>query len=314
VIDDKLIVQLDHASLNGVMRPKVAGSWLLHKLFKDQPLDFFVLFSSLGSLVGQTGQGNYAAANAFLDALVHERQANGMPGISINWGAWGGLGFAVTPGGKRVLEKLELQGLEAFSTEQGLGALELLLHQPIPQAVVLPINLTRFQLSGLARDRLWQHLLQEQSQSKLKSDKASQMVRETLLALPVDQQHAFLQTHVQTVLAQVLRMSPERIGPNAPLGSLGLESLLAVEFRNRLEASLNVKLAATLVWNYPTVFDITTFLLKKFDSSSQPSQPTQLTVPESQSLTPDSNKVIQKVQAMSDEDALLVLKNRRKGK
>lgn len=312
VIDDKLIVQLDNASLNSVMRPKVAGGWLLQKYLKDQPLDFFVLFSSFGALVGQTGQGNYAAANAFLDALAHERQVNGMPGISINWGAWGGLGFAITPGGKRVLEKLELQGLEAFNAEQGLAALELLLCQTVPQAMVAPINWPRFLSSGMSRERLWYRLQQEQASPKVEA--ASHTVRATLLALPMDQQRAFLQTHVQTILAQVLKMSPERIEPNIPFGSLGLESLMAVEFRNRLEASLDIKLAATLVWNYPTVFDLTTFLLEKLEGPSTPSQPSKLMVTESQPPASDSNAVIQKVQAMTDEDALQALKNRHKRK
>ena len=77
------------------------GGWLLGRLLKDDPLDFFVLFSSAGSLLGQPGQGNYAAANAFLDALAHHRRAMGKPALSVNWGAWSGLGFAETAGGKR---------------------------------------------------------------------------------------------------------------------------------------------------------------------------------------------------------------------
>jgi len=85
VIQDGLLVQLDAPQLNTVLRPKMMGAWLLHRLLKDAPLDFFVLFSSAGSLLGQAGQGNYAAANAFLDALAHHRKAQGQPAMSINW-------------------------------------------------------------------------------------------------------------------------------------------------------------------------------------------------------------------------------------
>src|SRR5690606_26941958 len=120
VIEDRLVIKLDADAFQKVMRPKVIGGWLLHQYLQDQPLDFFVMFSSYGSLVGQAGQGNYAAANAFLDALAHARKAQGLPAQSINWGAWSGLGFAATPGGKRVLEKLALQGLPGFSAAQGL--------------------------------------------------------------------------------------------------------------------------------------------------------------------------------------------------
>ena len=98
VLQDGLLLQLDQAALNTVLRPKMMGGWLLHRLLEDAPLDFFVLFSSAGSLLGQPGQGNYAAANAFLDALAHHRKAQGRPALSVNWGAWADLGFADTAG------------------------------------------------------------------------------------------------------------------------------------------------------------------------------------------------------------------------
>ena len=93
VLHDGLLTQLDAAALDSVLRPKVIGGWLLHRLLEDAPLDFFVLFSSAGSLLGQPGQGNYAAANAFLDALAHHRRAQGQPALTINWGAWSRLGL-----------------------------------------------------------------------------------------------------------------------------------------------------------------------------------------------------------------------------
>jgi len=108
VLQDGLLVQLDAAALDKVLRPKVMGGWLLHRLLRDDPLDFFILFSSAGSMLGQPGQGNYAAANAFLDALAHHRQAQGQPALSINWGAWAGEGFADSVGGKRLAARLAL--------------------------------------------------------------------------------------------------------------------------------------------------------------------------------------------------------------
>ena len=84
VLQDGLLVQLDAAALHRVLRPKVMGGWLLHRLLRDDPLDFFILFSSAGAVLGQVGQGNYAAANAFLDVLAHHRQAQGQPALSID--------------------------------------------------------------------------------------------------------------------------------------------------------------------------------------------------------------------------------------
>ena len=110
VLHDGLLAQLDAPAFDSVLRPKVTGGWLLHRLLEDAPLDFFVMFSSAGSLLGQPGQGNYAAANAFLDALAHHRRALGQPALSINWGAWNGLGFAETAGGKRLAARLATGG------------------------------------------------------------------------------------------------------------------------------------------------------------------------------------------------------------
>jgi acyl carrier protein len=122
-----------------------------------------------------------------------------------------------------------------------------------------------------------------------------------------------LQAHIQKTLAQVLRMAPERIEPKTPLGLLGLESLMSVEFRNRLEASLDLKLSATLVWSYPTLHDLTYFLMEKLGITPTAETPaaTQKNIPQP---ALDQEEVVQKVKAMSDEDALQALKNRRKGK
>src|SRR5208282_5568373 len=140
VLQDGLLLQLDAAALNSVLRPKMMGGWLLHRLLEDAHLDFFVLFSSAGSLLGQPGQGNYAAANAFLDALAHHRRAQGQPALSINWGAWSGLGFADTSGGRRLAARLALLGIRSIAPKQALEVLERLLRQESPQVMAVPVD------------------------------------------------------------------------------------------------------------------------------------------------------------------------------
>ena len=144
VLQDGLLVQLDAAALNTVLRPKMMGGWLLHRLLEDAPLDFFVLFSSAGSLLGQPGQGNYAAANAFLDALAHHRRAQGQPALSVNWGAWSELGFADTAGGRRLAARLALLGIKSIAPAQALEVLERLLRQGSTQVAAVPVDWARY--------------------------------------------------------------------------------------------------------------------------------------------------------------------------
>ncbi len=307
VIDDRMLTQLDAASLRAVMRPKALGGWLLHRLFENQPLDFFVLFSSVGSLIGQVGQGSYAAANAFLDALAHYRRARGLPALSVNWGAWTGLGFAATAGGQRVISLLEAQGMAGFSAKQGLEALARLLPGDAAQAVVLPIDWAKLRKSPAATNRLLIDLIKEAS-DQVQTSAPEKSMRDTLLDLAPAQRRDALETYLQTTLAQVLRLAPSRIEPDMPFGRLGLESLMAVEFRNRLATSLDLSLSATLAWNYPTIADLATYLDGKLDpiGSSKPIGPAP--------LTPEVDQTVDKIEAMSDDEALHALRSRRKGK
>jgi acyl carrier protein len=290
------------------MRPKVIGSWLLHQHLRDQPLDFFVLFSSVGALLGQPGQGNYAAANAFLDALAQYRRSQGLPALSINWGAWHGLGFAITPGGRRVIQHLADQGIGGLSVEQGLSVLELLLHAKTAQAAVLPIDWPLFRAAG-TQLALLTDLAKGQ---KIETARAAQSVRDMLMALNAEERRAFMEDHLRLILAHILRLAPARIQAQTPLGALGLDSLVAVEFRNRLEISLDLRLSATLAWNYPTVRDLATHLLGKLDLLGEPAaSPSHVDEPARSAAAPDA-RVIDQVQALSDEEALRALRNRRK--
>ena len=147
-------MQLDAAALTTVLRPKVMGGWLLHRLLQDDPLDFFILFSSAGAILGQPGQGNYAAANAFLDALAHHRRAQGQPALSINWGAWAGKGFAASVGGKRLAARLALLGISSIAPERALEVLRRLLVQSATQVVAVPVDWKQYRDSSSSRRRL----------------------------------------------------------------------------------------------------------------------------------------------------------------
>ena len=151
LLDDGLVQNLTWQRFTKVMAPKVQGTWNLHQLTKDLPLDFFVCFSSMAAILGAPGQANYSAANSFMDALVHYRRGLGLPGLSINWGGWGAVGMTArldTVNQKR----LESSGVTLIETERGMQALESLLSESLSQVAVLPVNWSKF-LKALPRDQ-----------------------------------------------------------------------------------------------------------------------------------------------------------------
>ncbi|MCA9875544.1 MAG: acyltransferase domain-containing protein, partial [Anaerolineales bacterium] len=207
VIDDRLLQNLDHHSLLQVLRPKMIGGWLLHKLLPD--LDVFVLFSSLGSLWGQPGQGNYAAANAFLDALAHYRHTQGLPALSINWGAWTGLGFANTEGGQRTVQELARQGIYGISPEQGVGAMLYALAAGQPQTAVFPIDWQQYrQTSTGSSPRLFADIMQQTGPVDVDESSAVEQrptMRKQLFALAAEQRLELFSAYLQKQIADILK-------------------------------------------------------------------------------------------------------------
>src|SRR5262249_38081255 len=142
VIDDGLLLQQDWQRFTRVMAPKIDGAWNLHTLTRGQRLDFFVMFSSMASVMGSIGQGSYAAANAFLDGRAACRRADGLAGLSINWGPWAEVGMAALHGGVR--HQTKLLGVRTIAPAAGLSVLERLLPLRRAQIGVLPVDWSEF--------------------------------------------------------------------------------------------------------------------------------------------------------------------------
>ena len=141
VLDDGALVNLNWSRFQKVLESKAVGSWLLHMLTREQPLDFFVMYSSVASLFGSKGQGNHAAANAFMDGLAYFRRSQGYPALSINWGIWAEIGAAKEHG---VVERSSAEGLGVIATEEGLLLLEKLIQFSPAQVGVSPMNWNQF--------------------------------------------------------------------------------------------------------------------------------------------------------------------------
>jgi acyl carrier protein len=245
-----------------VAAAKVDGAWNLHVLTRQHPLDFFVLFSSATVLLGSPGQGNYVAANAFLDALAHHRRALGLPGMSINWGPWAEVGLAAAQTNRG--NRLAARGLGSIQPEQGVEALARLWPQAAAQVGVMSLDLQRWfeYVPAAKQSRYFDELTLGQTSDKAKPEAIN--VRSALLdAEPGRQRRTTLEEHLREQVARVLRLAPARIGLDRPLKTLGLDSLMALELRNRLETSLGLTLPATMVFNYPTIEVLTGYLAEK---------------------------------------------------
>ncbi|NEQ13604.1 MAG: SDR family NAD(P)-dependent oxidoreductase [Moorea sp. SIO3E2] len=257
VLDDGVLQNMSWQQFVKVMLPKVQGTWHLHQLTKDLPLDFFVCFSSMSSLLGNLGQGNYAAANEFMDAVAHYRRSMGLPGLSINWGAWASSGMAASLAGQHQ-QRLETIGIRAIEPQQGMQALGSLLSQTPSQVGVLPINWSKFvsTLPGGQKMPFLEALISTEPSLTQKS-----AFREQLEAAAVSERQELLTNHIRSAIAKALGWRDgQKIGMRQPLFDLGLDSLMAVELKNRLESSLETNLSSTLLFDYPTVEALVEYL------------------------------------------------------
>ncbi|UQA57015.1 type I polyketide synthase [Polyangium aurulentum] len=261
VVHDRTVSNLDEATLQADLGPKMVGGYLLHRLLEDAPLDFFVLFSSGSAILSSPFLGAYAAANAFLDALAHHRRALGRTALSVNWGFWEEVGLAA----RRQKERggsLAPQGMGSFTPAQGLEVMRMLLEGDATQTVVMPVNWKQwgqFHPAG-ARSPLLSELVREQVGREKPAQEGSSLRQALLDIEPGWRRRAKMEAHLREQVGQVLRLSPAKVGLHQALGSLGLDSLMGLELRRRFEASTGLTLPATLVWTYPTVSELSDHL------------------------------------------------------
>jgi acyl carrier protein len=253
------------------MAPKMAGAFHLHTLTAAHPLDFFVLYSSAAALLGSPGQGNYAAANAFLDALSHHRQALGLPALSINWGPFSEVGMASAQASRG--ERLAYRGLESLTPEQGTQRLGRLLGRGGQLAVMrLKVRHWLAVHRTAAGFGLWSALRNEQDPTTPDEPQAPRF-KEALEAHAPEARAALLEQHLAEHLGRALHVAPRAIDRLATFGSLGLDSLMGLEIRNQLEHSLGIKLTATLLFTYPTLSSLAGYILRELALAGSAAEP-----------------------------------------
>ena len=255
--EDGVVLQQDWSRFEAVMAAKVRGAWRLHRATALLPLDFFVLFSTGASFLGSPGQSNHAAANMFLDALAHHRHALGLPALSINWGAWRDIG-AATRGG--VVERVGSRGLNPIAPEQGLKVLAHLLGSGVAQAAVLPIDWSVFgSAAGVSSSPLFSRVAPARTAAPVTATATDAVESgvEALQTMPQRLALATLREWIHRDAADVLQLDRAlSLDPAQPLSEMGMDSLMAVELRNKLGTRLARRLPATLLFNYPTLHEL----------------------------------------------------------
>ncbi|MCC6172910.1 MAG: SDR family NAD(P)-dependent oxidoreductase [Gammaproteobacteria bacterium] len=267
LLDDAMMPGQDAARFARAFAPKLDGAWNLHRCLQARPDAVLVLFSSVAALLGLPGQANYAAANAGLDALAHWRTVHGQPTLSIDWGPWADIGLAARS--ERRGARLESNGLGSMPPTAALDAFGRALAIGAAQLAVMTLDVEAY--VGAYPPAARSALLQDLRATGTAPARAApdQGLRERLRdATPGRPRMDLLREFVKEQVGRVLRQPAARITVDKPFRTLGLDSLMGLELRNRLESGTQLTLPATLVWNYPTVAVLAEELASRLDLPS----------------------------------------------
>ncbi|WP_191498849.1 SDR family NAD(P)-dependent oxidoreductase, partial [Mycobacterium simulans] len=247
VLADEIVLNISESASARVFSPKVAGGWWLHEATKCSDVDWWVSFSSVASLLGAPGQGSYAAANSWIDGLVAHRRSLGLPAAGINWGPWAEVGRA---------QFFADLGVSMITPAQGLAAMQVVLSADRARTGVFALDARQwFQSFPAAAGSSLFAKLQDSIRVEERGGGRIRAELDGLEGAAAAERPARLAAAIADEIRSVLR-STEPIDHDRPLESLGLDSLMALELRNRLEANLGTTLPVALVWAYPTITDL----------------------------------------------------------
>jgi len=311
VLDDVLLRHLDDERLSRVLRPKVQGAWNLHRLTLKEELDFFVLFSSLAAMLGSVGQGNYAAGNAFQDALAHHRRARGLPGLSINWGPWAEVGMAADH-----CADFARRGIRSIQPEEGVLALERALRERIVQVGAVQVEWPKFvaQFPLLSRDPFLckvrgyalapaKHSRREPSTLAEPAPPVSALVSRLEAALS-GEHIGILTAHIQAEVCKVLGL-PAAHRPDVSQGffELGMDSLMIAELSRNLQAAVGKSFPLSVLFDHASIEQLAQYLAGHILSLNTGAEVSAEFPPDEQQV----NLVLEKLEQLSDEEALALL-------
>ena len=272
VLDDAAIVDLDTERLERVLAPKMTGAWHLHRETLGDPLDCFVMLSSLTALFGNPLQANYAAANAFLDALAHERHALGLPALSINWGPLAEVGYVARH--KDVAEYLDRLGYQAFVPAQAFEVLGRLLRRDATQLMAARIDWARWARGSqtAASSAMLRHLAPAVGDGVARPGEAGQgggSLRSVLLPLPAAERVSRVIAFLREKVAKVLGLSAAKLDDSRALTEFGFDSLMAVELMTVLRVEAGVEIAAVKLLQGVSIAGLAALVLEQLGPGEQ---------------------------------------------
>ena len=261
VTSDRALQHQDTESLSKVLAPKVQGAWNLHHLSQKYDIESFILFSSASSLIGAAGQANYCAANAFLDTLAQARRTQGLPAISINWGAWQNTGIA----NLQIEHSLKTKGIDVIPSDEAIEILEqIIINNPV-QIGVIPINWQQWELHNKVTP-FYSDLI------SLDIPEATNNLLQQLTKTNAEQRLSIAIQQLIKEVANILGIKDtDEIDIDAGFSELGLDSLSSVELKNKIKSSYDLKLETTAIFDYPTIKELAEYILSLlFKTESKP--------------------------------------------
>lgn len=261
VLDDGTLLQLNADRFKRVMEPKALGAWHLHTITMPLTLDFFVLFSSATTMVGNPGQANYVAANTFLDALAHLRHSMNLPALTVNWGRLTGAGYVARH--VEIAKHLEEYGMRGFTTSRALAIMERLLLRKTTQAGVMDMDWQQWAsaCSSYASPRF--SLIDHANVAPDSTDVGSRPFRDLLSAARQEERQAIVISRLIEQIAKVLGTSATKLDPDQPINSMGLDSLMLVELKNRIEKETSISLPTVQLMVGPSIRELSGVLLQQ---------------------------------------------------
>lgn len=301
ILDDASLLQLTKEQFSNVLQAKVMGAWNLHEATSGKTLDTFILFSSFASLLGLAGQGNYVAANTFLDQLAHFRSKQDLPALSLNWGNIGEVGLAAADIKRG--ERLKEQGMRPILPKDLPVLLDACMGYTGSQMAVVDIDFTLWAAAnpGTGENFLFSKVLPGftlSSTSREKTDKGKPFGATTLVGAQKK-----VQELVRNHVADITKIPPPKVKDDATFKSMGIDSLMALQLKNKLQAEFGLNLAVASIWTYPSVEKFAAFVVAELGLEQQFAKG-ETGAGKQKDTSADTGKVEKEVEEMSLEELM----------